>query len=346
MKRVSHSAQPLSSAHVGRPAQAARSAQAGRRAQTTVRPAKTASLSRALLLVLVSALTGVLLLFTGCKGGVEGAGLSLGEAKVVPPTVAASGILRVGVDSSHAPFAGIANGSLIGIDIDIAAALADDLGLKLEIVDIVGQDASALLADGSIDIVMGIQQDDPAAPVAAQVGPYLVDAPAVFALDFAGAAGDFDLGGLNGVKVAAQEGSLSAWQIGELYGEDWVSNYPSLNAAFDALESGEVSYAAADAVVGSFLAVKYPNIDCAALLTDPTGIYMGVAVSNLELLDTLQTSLRTIRDNGVLEVIIDKWLGPISAQVVSNHQAIVSLESGVEEADLGEDLPDPSNAGD
>jgi polar amino acid transport system substrate-binding protein len=296
-----------------------------------------------LLLAVTFALLSVALI--GCKSGGTDEALVLGEPKVQPPAIALEGTLRVGVDSSHAPFAGVAEGKLIGIDLDIAAALADDLGLKLEIVDIAGKDASALLADGSIDVVMGIQQGDAAAPVAAQVGPYLIDAPAVFAPHSANTSGGFDLATLNGVRVASQEGSLSAWQIGELFGEDWVDAYPSLTAAFDALEAGEASYAAADAIVGSFLAVKYTDIDCVALLTDAKGVYMGVGVSNFELLERIQTSLRAIRDNGVLGVVINKWLGPTSAKVVSSDQAIVSLETSVEEADLGEDLPDPANAG-
>jgi polar amino acid transport system substrate-binding protein len=302
-------------------------------------------ISKVLTMLLAAALVATMFLLGACRSEVSGTELALGPAKVAPPAIASEGVLRVGVDSSHAPFAGISNGDLIGIDVDIAAALAEDLGLRLEIIDTIGQDASTLLAEGSIDVVMDIQQDDPAAPRAAQVGPYLVDGPAIFTVGLANSAGTFDLASINGMHVAAQEGSLAAWQIGELFGDDWVDVYPSLNAAFDALDSGAVSYAAADAVVGAFLAVKYQNIDCIALLTEPSGIYMGVDVNNLELLEKLQSSLRAIRDNGVLTVIINKWLGPVSASVVSSSQAIVALDAITEDADLGADLPDPSNAG-
>jgi polar amino acid transport system substrate-binding protein len=300
---------------------------------------------RLLSAVVTCFLAGSLLVLVGCQGMGAGKGLTLGDAKVTPPAIGTSGVLRVGVDSSHAPFAGISDGELIGIDVDIAAALAEQLGLRLEIVDTVGQDVGALLVEGQVDVVMDIQQDDPAAPVAAQVGPYLIDGPAVFTVGLSNTANSFDPASLNGMKVAAQEGSLSAWQTGELYGDEWVEVYPSLNEAFNALDTGAVSYAAADAIVGSFLAVKYENIDCIALLADPGGVYMGVGVSNLELLEKLQTSLRTIRDNGVLAVIINKWLGPVSASVVASNQAIVSLDAGAGGADLGADLPDPTNAG-
>ncbi|MDR1421748.1 MAG: transporter substrate-binding domain-containing protein [Coriobacteriales bacterium] len=296
--------------------------------------------------LLIGILVGSQLLLGGCFAENSGEALTLGSPKVAPPAIATEGVLRVGVDSSHAPFAVLSDDDVLtGIDIDIAAALADDLGLRLELVDMIGQDASTLLSEGSIDVIMDIRADDLTAPVAAQVGPYLVDGPAIFTVGLSNTAGSFDLATLNGMRVSAYEGSLSAWQIGELYGEDWVDTYPTLNEAFDALNSGTVSYAAADAVIGSFLAVTYDNIDCVALLTDPSGIYMGVGISNLELLDTLQGSLRAIRDNGVLGVITNMWLGPVSASVVSSNQAIVSLDPGTSGADIGADLPDPSNAG-
>ena len=47
-----------------------------------------------------------------------------------------SGTLRVGVDASSAPYAAESSGQIVGIEVDVAAALADELGLKLELVDV------------------------------------------------------------------------------------------------------------------------------------------------------------------------------------------------------------------
>ena len=47
------------------------------------------------------------------------------------------------------------SGKIIGIDVDIAAALADELGLKLSVVD-VGSDPAGALANGTVDVVLGI----------------------------------------------------------------------------------------------------------------------------------------------------------------------------------------------
>ena len=79
------------------------------------------------------------------------------SATVSSPTIGKSGTLRVGVNAGSPPLAGSPSSSskIVGIDVDVAAALADQLGLKLEIVD-VGTDPEAALKEGKVDVAMGI----------------------------------------------------------------------------------------------------------------------------------------------------------------------------------------------
>jgi polar amino acid transport system substrate-binding protein len=247
----------------------------------------------------------------------------MSDAVIAPPGIASEHTLRVGVDSSHAPFAGSAGNDIIGIDIDIAAALAEQMGLNLVPVDVKGQDVGALLRAGEIDVAMGIQPDAAADFSEAQVGPYLVDGPAVFTVGLSDTPQSFDPAQLNGMKVVAQEGSLSAWQVGKDYGDDSLVTYPSLTMVFEELSNGVASYAAADAIVGSFLAVQYENVRCEGMLSEPKGVYMGVATDKQELATKLTEALRGLRDGGTIQIIVAKWLGPVSAQTVLSAQAIM-----------------------
>ena len=79
------------------------------------------------------------------------------SATVSSPAIGKSGTLRVGVNAGSPPLAGSPSSSskIVGIDVDVAAALADQLGLKLEIVD-VGTDPEAALKEGKVDVAMGI----------------------------------------------------------------------------------------------------------------------------------------------------------------------------------------------
>ena len=308
---------------------------------------------------------------TGCLGSTGSKEVTL-TPTIGTPTIVESGVLKVGVDTTRAPFAGQSKGRVIGIDVDLAAAVAEQLGLKLELVDLAGESADDMLAAGSVDVVMDIEKGGVQSTQAVQVGPYLVDGPALFMVQLSDSIPEIDLSTLAGATVAAQENSLSAWQLEQVAPDSTIISVPSLEEAFNQLSDGQVTYVAADAVVGAFLATKevaYENISCVTMLGDPLGVYMGVAPGNTALADAFTEALRTVRDGGVLNVVVTKWLGPVSAQVVSSDQAIVTIGStGAAgsngsngssssdqtsdasgelngEVDTGDDLPDPSLAG-
>ena len=282
--------------------------------------------------VLASVLIGILTFSSLCLGGCfftpgkEGS-LTLKQPTVAPPTIGEEGVLRVGVDSSRTPYAGTSEGIIVGVDVDIAAALAEEMGLKLEIVDIRGQDANILLREGNVDVVMGIQEDEENPFTGVKVGPYLVNGPAVFTVGLSNTAQEFNPEALEGVTMVAQEGSLSAWRASKNYGEENVVVFPSLSDAFDELASGAYSYAVGDAILGSFLAVDMDNINCIGILGDLQGVYIGVASNKAELVTELTKALRSLRDSGNLNIIVSKWLGPQSAEVVSGEQTIEPINN-------------------
>ena len=82
-------------------------------------------------------------------------------ATLASPAIGKDGTLRVGVNTDNQPLAGqpASSSKIVGIDVDVAAALADSFGLKLEIVN-VGSDPEAALKEGTVDIVMGIDKTD------------------------------------------------------------------------------------------------------------------------------------------------------------------------------------------
>jgi polar amino acid transport system substrate-binding protein len=283
---------------------------------------------RALTVMLIGIMTFVSLSLGGCFAPGREGSIALSPAKIAPPAIITEGVLKVWVDSSRAPFAGHSDNTVIGIDVDIAAALAEQMGLKLEIVeptDFPDKDVNALLRDGDVDVAMGIQGDVASTFTEVQVGPYLIDGPAIFTVGLSDELRSFDPAQIAGMKVVAQESSLAAWQVSQDYGDENLLTYPSLEKAFEELSAGTVSYAAADAIAGSFLAFQYQNIRCEGMLSDPTGVNMGVAVGKEELTTKITEALRSLRDGGNLQVIVAKWLGPTSAQTVLGTQAIVSL---------------------
>ena len=307
----------------------------------------------------------------GCAGETGSKDFTL-EPKVTSPVIGTDGVLKVGVDSGETPFAGKYEGKIVGIDVDVAAALAEELGLTLEIVDTAGQSADTLLANGTVDVVMHVEQTGGSTIQGIQVGPYLTSGPALFCVVNSDTVPTVDIKSLAGTKIAAQRESLSAWSLEELIGPGTADPKEKLEEAFAAAVQGPVNYAAADAVVGSYLAIKdFDDLACVKMLGTPIGVYAGVAKSSTQLADALTDALRAIRDNGVLKTVISKWLGPVSASVVMGDSAVTSQSTSISNSpsstgasgntgnsnptsaptlpsgqeDLGDDLPDPSNAG-
>ncbi|MDR2672562.1 MAG: transporter substrate-binding domain-containing protein [Coriobacteriales bacterium] len=308
--------------------------------------------SRTVIVVAAVALVIFTLTLAGCAGATGSKEIKR-DPVVTSPAIVTDGVLKVGVDSTHAPFAGLSKNQLVGIDVDIAKALSLQLGLNIELVDIAGKSADTLLNDKTIDIVMDVEQTGGSVIQGTQVGPYMQSGPALFTTVKSNTLPTVDLKSLTGTKIAAQKDSLSAWSLEELIGKGTADPKENLAQAFENVASGASTYAAADAVVGSYLSVDYEDLSCVKMLGTPIGVYVGVGKDNSALPEPLTTALRTIRDNGELEVILSKWLGRVSAQVVLGSQAVVAQKAGAStsptlpdgQIDTGDDLPDPTNAG-
>lgn len=216
------------------------------------------------------------------------------------------GTLRVGVNSASAPLAGQSTSSsrIVGIDVDVASYIADELGLKVEIID-VGNDPATALANGVVDIVLGVDATDEEAKYW-RSSPYLKTGVALY-----GAATETSVPTADAKpQVAAQASSKSSWRVTNLYGDDALLPQDDLKTAFAAMDQGTVQYVAADAVIGTYVA--YSNdYDCkiVALLQDASGYRVAISESNAELQSAVSSAMKTLVDGGAMDIIESKWLG-------------------------------------
>lgn len=242
---------------------------------------------------------------TGCASE-EDPAPELKSPTIEPPAIEKAGTLAVGVDTSKSPLAGTGNdGRIIGINVDIAAALADELGLAVEIVD-VGSATTTALEDGEVDIVMGIDSSDPSNELWLSQ-EYLPTGVALFALTSSKAAipaaGD-------DVTIAAQVSSKSAWAVGNEFGEEALDSSSDLSTAFANLQSGAVDYVASDAIIGMYAANRQGlDVEVIALMDSPSGYCIAISNENLELQAAIAEALKALSNRGIIAIIEDKWLG-------------------------------------
>lgn len=222
---------------------------------------------------------------------------------VAAPAIGQEGVLRVGVNTQNPPMAGQAS-KIVGIDVDLAAALADELGLKVEIAD-VGTDAMGALKNGDVDVVLGVDASDSNASMW-KSSVYLPTAVALFASTETATPptkGDSS-------KIAAQASSMSTFAVTNQFGAIALKECPDLKTAFASMNAGEAQFTAADAVIGSYASHTSDNpAFIIALLQQPTGYVAAVSSTNTELQTAVGNAITNLTSNGVMNLIQKKWLG-------------------------------------
>jgi ABC-type amino acid transport substrate-binding protein len=241
------------------------------------------------------------------------------DPTIAPPVIGTAGVLRVGVDLKYPPFGGTDQGVDAGIDVDIAAAIAERLGLMLQLVSVEPGQVASALSEGRVDISLG------ATPITEAIladvstaGSYLVDGPALFSVVESGTpAPAHTLGTLGGLRVAAQKESAAFWAIEADYGEGYVTAFDTLRAALDALAAGEVDVVAGDAAVGAYIARDFDDIRIVGQIGSATPLGVAVKKDATELEAEVRAVLDTLAAEGVLDTITRKWLGEFPVLEVS-----------------------------
>lgn len=229
--------------------------------------------------------------------------------KLSSGTTITDGTLTVGINASNSPYGGTNNNNeTVGLDVDVAAALADELGMKLQIVD-VNSDGRSALSNKQVDMVLGATKSGDDKTVT-YTSAYINDGASLFCLqeNAPKSIKSFQLG--NG-KILAQSGTASAYAVQESLGSQAVQTTSTLQDAFQALESGEQKYLVADAVIGDYFARNYSGVQRVDYISASSvaPMYGMTLTSNRELTSQVDQALDTISQNGVLRTIVAKWLG-------------------------------------
>jgi polar amino acid transport system substrate-binding protein len=218
------------------------------------------------------------------------------------------GTLRVGLDASFPPFESMdGNGQIIGLDVDIAQAIAADLGVELELVNI-GFDGlyDALLAR-RVDIVISGLPYDPrwTEDVAYTINYFNAGQMLV---SRAGETAIRTVEDVAGHTLAVEWGSQAEMEGRHLAGK--LENVTLLRRAtaeeaLTALLNGQAEAAVVDAVSG---ASAFPRgLYIVTYLTDEW-YAAAVHIESQELLEVVNQSLTHLAERGELAKIQARWL--------------------------------------
>lgn len=241
------------------------------------------------------------------------------QPKVAPPVIGVAGTLRAGVDLAYPPFGGRDKEQYAGLDVDVASALAERLGLELQLVSVTASEAVSALESGTVDVVIAALPIDGA--VLADVtfaGTYVNDGPVFFVTD--SEADTPTLETLAGRTVGVQAGSESWWLLEDMVGEGAGTPFPSVREAFAALESGAIEVVVADGIVGAYIVRDFPTIRLAGQASAATPLGVAVKKDSVELETAVREVLDSLAADGVLEQIRSKWATPLPELEVPREQ--------------------------
>lgn len=220
---------------------------------------------------------------------------------------AEGGTLRMGTNATFPPYETVDDSNnVVGIDPDIAQAVADKLGMKLEIINMEFESLIPALSADQIDIAFAGMTVDPER--AEQVDFTISYATGIQAIIVPEDSTIATVDDLKDKKVGVQTGTTGDMYCTDDLGEDHVQRFESGVVATQALVNGQI-----DAVVIDNEPAKAyveANQGLKILDTEYTVEDYAAAVKkgNTELLDKVNKAMEELKADGTLDEIIANYI--------------------------------------
>ena len=211
------------------------------------------------------------------------------------------GELSVGVkSSSQAPLLMESGGDIGGMEVEIACAIADEMGLPVsfhyvtDVADSLGT---------TCDFVMDAPKSSDKYKVLGKVGESAI------ALFRKGEPGVVTVEDLEKKSVAVQDGSAAQVLLRTTSLDCTEVPYDTLDKAFKAVSTGAADYVLCHAMSGAYLATRHEGISFAGTINEPTYTGIAIALGDGEVQKAVKAAYKAIENNGVLKEIRQHWLG-------------------------------------
>jgi len=228
-------------------------------------------------------------------------------------TTVTPGKLTMSTNASFPPYEMVADdGSFEGIDIEVAGAIADKLGLELQ-VDDMGFDAALQAAQtGKSDMVMaGVTVTEERQSVMDFTDSYANGVQVVIVKEDSPIQTVDDLANAN--MIGCQMGTTGYIYCSDTvenggYGEDHVTPYDDGAAAIQALVNGQIDAVVIDNMPAQEYVKANPGLKILDTEFANEDYAIGVAKGNTALLDAINGALAELKADGTIQTIVDKYI--------------------------------------
>ena len=222
-----------------------------------------------------------------------------------------AGKLTMSTNAAFPPYEMVADdGSFEGIDVEIAQAIAEKLGLELQIDDM-GFDAALQAAqDGKSDIVLaGVTVTEERLAVMNFSETYANGVQVVIVKE----GSEVTLDNMGEYMIGTQQGTTGYIYCSDTvenggFGEDHVTPYDNGASAVQALINGQVDCV----IIDKAPAQEYVKANAGLTILDGNWVEeqyaIGMAKDNTALLDAINGAIAELKEEGKLQEIIDKYI--------------------------------------
>jgi polar amino acid transport system substrate-binding protein len=202
-------------------------------------------------------------------------------------------------------------GEWMGLEVDVAQALARSMGLEVRFVELPFSDLIPALERDEVDLVISGMTITPERNArVAFAGPYFVSGKSVLTksdtLARAAVEGRLDQ---KSRRFAALAGSTSEQFVKDVFPEATLVPVPEYNAGIQGVLDGSVDALIADYPICGLAVLRYPNAGLVALTTPFTIEPLGIALPASDPLwvNLVQNYLSTLENTGLLTRLHARW---------------------------------------
>ncbi|MAI25504.1 MAG: ABC transporter substrate-binding protein [Spirochaeta sp.] len=224
-----------------------------------------------------------------------------------------TGILRVGMSGDQPPFnMTTAKGQIIGMEADLANALADSMGVRAEFDKKPFGELLKALEKGEVDIVLSqVTMTTARNARVAFVGPYFISGKAILTRSKAlGQADEVKDINMTGIRLSALAGSTSEAFIRQSVPTARLIATPTTDLAVAAVIDGKVDAMVADLPVCVVAVLRHPNADLITLESPFTFEPIGAALPANDplFLNLVENYIGILEGTGAMEQLEARWL--------------------------------------
>ncbi len=257
------------------------------------------------------------LALTACGGSASSAASSVASSAASSEAVSSSaaaaelttveaGKLTMATNATFPPYEMTTDsGEIEGIDVDTAKAIAEKLGLELQIDDMDFDAALLSVQQGKADIVMaGVTVTDERKAVMDFSDSYATGIQSIIVPNDSDIASPDDLAGK---KIGTQRGTTGYIYCSDDFGEDSVVAYDNGLTAVQALNNGQVDAVVIDNAPATEYVAANPGLKVLDTSYAEEDYAIGMAKGSA-LEDAVNKALEELKADGTLQAIVDKYI--------------------------------------